>query len=112
MTYQYNATVNRWIDGDTVELTLDLGFYLTYRSHFRLEGLDTPERGKAGYKEARAFCEALAPPGTAVLGVTSKSDKYGRWLIYLQGSTGPSINSQLLEAGLARPYDGGAKSAS
>lgn len=111
MTYQYNATVNRWIDGDTVELTVDLGFHLTYRDHFRLSGVDTPERGRPGFKEATAFCERLAPAGSEVIAVTTKGDKYGRWLTLLTGDVGPSINAQLLESGLALPYNGGAKSA-
>lgn len=111
MTYQYHATVNRWIDGDTVELTVDLGFNLTYKSHFRLEGVDTPERGEAGWREAGDFCRAWAPPGTEVLAVTSKADKYGRYLVYLAGDTGPSINSLLVEHALAVPYFGGAKNA-
>jgi micrococcal nuclease len=113
VSYQYDhCKVVRWIDGDTVELTIDLGFHLSYTSHFRLEGVDTPERGRAGYATARDFCNAWAPPGTEVVGVTSKDDKYGRFLIYLKGEVGPSINAQLLEAGLALSYNGGAKHAS
>lgn len=111
MTYQYRATVVRWIDGDTVELVVDLGFHLTYRDHFRLEGVDTPERGKPGYADAKAFTTAWATPGTEVLATTSKGDKYGRWLTLLKTDVGPSINSLLLEHNLARPYNGGAKSA-
>lgn len=111
MTYQYNGTVMRWIDGDTVELTLDLGFHMTYHNHFRLIGVDTPERGRPGYKEATAFCNAWAPPGTQVLATTEKDDKYGRWLVNLDGDVGPSINALLLESGLALPYNGGTKSA-
>jgi micrococcal nuclease len=111
VTYQYRATVERWIDGDTVELTIDLGFRMTYRDHFRLEGIDTPERGQGGAAAATAFCEAWAPPGTQVEAVTSKSDKYGRWLTLLRDETGPSLNAELLEMNLAVPYYGGAKSA-
>jgi micrococcal nuclease len=111
VTYEYQGTVQRWIDGDTVELTLDLGFYLTYTNHFRLQGVDTPERGKVGYTAAKDRVNAWAPPGTEVLAVTSKSDKYGRFLVYLKGDVGPSINAILLEENLARPYYGGVKHA-
>lgn len=111
MTYQYNATVVRWIDGDTVELCVDLGFHLTYTDHFRLDGLDTPERGRAGSKEASDFCKAWAPAGTQVIATTTKGDKYGRWLTIAKRDVGPSINALLLESGLALPYNGGAKSA-
>jgi micrococcal nuclease len=112
VTYEYHATVIRWVDGDTVELKVDCGFHLTYTDHFRLEGVDTPERGKPGAAEAKAFSNAWAPPGTGVLAVTSKSDKYGRWLVYLKDETRTSINYRLLETHLALPYDGGAKHAS
>jgi micrococcal nuclease len=109
MTYEYNAKVVRWIDGDTVELTVDLGFHLTKTDHFRLDGIDTPERGKPGYKEATARAMSLAPVGTEVHTVTSKADKYGRYLAVLWPDVGPPINTVLVEEGLATPYWGGTK---
>lgn len=110
MTYHYSATVERWIDGDTVELTVDLGFRMTYRDHFRLAGIDTPERGKPGSVDAWVRAKELAPQGSTVLAVTSKSDKYGRWLTVIS-EAGVEVNSTLVSEGLAVPYNGGAKSA-
>ena len=109
--YQYKATVERWIDGDTIELTVDVGFHMTYRDHFRLFGIDTPERGKAGAAEAKARAIELAPPGTVVRASTSKSDKYGRWLTLVNLETGVEVNTTLVNEGLARMYFGGTKSA-
>lgn len=109
--YQFYATVVRWVDGDTVDLIVDLPFYLTYRNHFRLLHVDTPERGRPGYNEAREFCEAWAPAGTRVIATTEKADKYGRWLVHLADDPGTSINDLLLETGHAVGYEGGTKSA-
>lgn len=95
--YEYKAKVKRWIDGDTVELSVDLGFRCRIRDRFRLRGVDTPELRprKADFeseelrqkhieaaKVATARCEELAPVDTYVLIETFKDDqgKYGRWL--------------------------------
>lgn len=110
-SYIYKATVERWIDGDTVELVVDLGFRMTYRDHFRLFGIDTPERGRPGSAEAKARANELAPPGTIVSASTSKSDKYGRWLTIVNLQTGVEVNTTLVTEGHARLYWGGTKSA-
>jgi micrococcal nuclease len=112
-SYEYRATVIRWVDGDTVDLNVDLGFHLTLAGRFRLTGIDTPERGRPGALEAHARAEALAPVGTEVLVLSEKSDKYGRWLgTILITHDGPPVNHTLVYEGLAKPYDGGTKDAS
>ena len=109
MTYIYNANVVRWIDGDTVELDVDLGFRLNYRDHFRLDGIDTAERGKPLAAEATALANSLAPVGSSVAIATTKGDKYGRWLTVIWPDEGVPVNVALVEAGLAQPYYGGKK---
>lgn len=109
MTYEYNAKVVRWIDGDTVELEVDLGFRLKFQDHFRLDGIDTPERGKAGAQSATARASQLAPVGSEILIQTTKGDKYGRYLAALWPDVGPTINATLVEEGFAKPYYGGKK---
>jgi micrococcal nuclease len=111
INYVYNAKVVKWVDGDTVDLMVDLGFKIYHEMRLRLIGLDTPERGQAGYNEARMFDESLAPVGNLVQIQTfkpQKADKYGRYLVYIE-SNGVSINAELLSKGLAVPYDGGTK---
>lgn len=95
--YMYSATVIRWIDGDTVDLEVDLGFRMSFRDRFRLYGIDTPELRprKANFpseeerrKEisradaALAYCEKKAPAESKVIIKTHKDSrgKYGRWL--------------------------------
>lgn len=110
--YTYSATVIRWVDGDTVDLAVDVGFHFTFTDRFRLYGVDTPERGQVNHHEAWHFCEALAPVGAKVVVKTyAAHEKYGRWLadIYPEHSSA-SINASLVMAQLARVYDGGAKS--
>ena len=57
--YQYKAKLVRCVDGDTADLAIDLGFYLTAKVRCRLIGVDTPERGKTDYKKATAMLENL-----------------------------------------------------
>lgn len=105
MRYTYSAEVVRWVDGDTVDVVIDLGFKVSLRERLRLLGVDTPERGQEGYVEATEFCEKLAPAGSRVGVVTFKAGKYGRWLanIILDGTT-ETINDRLLSEGLAKEY--------
>lgn len=105
--YQYSATVIRWVDGDTVDLRVDLGFKMWAETRFRLLGIDTPERGQANWAEARKFAESLAPAGHAVKIATKRDgDKYGRWLVEITLDDGSTVNGQLLASGLAVPYEG------
>lgn len=107
--YRYKATVVRWVDGDTVDLFVDLGFHHFVKTRFRLYGINTPERGKDLWGEATDFAESQAPVGSEVLiDVYKVADKYGRWLatVYVDGH---SVNEALVASALAVPYMGGKK---
>lgn len=109
--YTYTATVEHWVDGDTVDLKVDLGFKMWVADRFRLYGIDTPERGQKGHDEATAFNVEHLPVGAACVVRTYKAhEKYGRYLadLYIPGEE-ISLNAQLLAARLANPYFGGAK---
>jgi micrococcal nuclease len=113
MVYEYHAEIVRWVDGDTVDLRVDLGFGITRADRFRLYGIDTPERGQPGHSEATAFCMGAAPVGSLVTINSMKpltQDKYGRWLAMVTPiTTSTSVNDALVVAGLARSYFGGKK---
>jgi micrococcal nuclease len=105
--------VDRWIDGDSVVLTVDKGFRTAQRREkFRLVGIDTPEiRGveKEQGLVSKARVEELAPAGSGVviLSHKNKNDKYGRWLIEIWGTDEDeprSINKVLIDEGLATEY--------
>lgn len=104
--YEYKATVVRWVDGDTVDLLVDLGFQIFTKHRLRLANINTPERGQPGWAEATARAAELAPHGSTVLLRTEKAqyDKYGRYLGVLLIDATRSVNSVLLGEGLAKHY--------
>ena len=106
--HDYHAAYNRAIDGDTVELTVDLGFRLTYRDRFRLLGVNTPERGQPGFDEATRFVNVFLSLNKDDLRiVTTKPGKYGRWLCvvyYLWEGEWKCLNTALLDKELGVPY--------
>jgi endonuclease YncB( thermonuclease family) len=105
MTFQYNATVVRLVDGDTLELDIDLGFKLTFRQLVRLYGINAPELNTPEGKITLARLNALIPPNTKIIINTLKDrkEKYGRYLgiIYLDSL---NIAAQLIHEGLAKEY--------
>ena len=120
--YEYRASVDKVVDGDTVDLAVDLGFHITVRDRFRLNGIDTPElhdhdpaKRDAAQKAKEALTTLLAS-ATEVLVQTQKNegDKYGRWLVMMQitktDGTVISVNDWMLANSYGVPYDGGAKS--
>ena len=111
--YDYQCTIVRVVDGDTVDVDIDLGFDTWRRSErIRLYGVDTPEcrtldaEEKAAGLLAKEFVEdALHVGGTYRL-QTKEKGKFGRYLgtIYLTDDT--SINAALVTEHLAVPYTG------
>ena len=89
MIYIYKAELVRVVDGDTVELMIDLGFSQFTRQTMRLYGIDAPEMRTKEGKEAKAWLwEALQPLETIYvqtiqLSTKAKRDKYGRFLAVL-----------------------------
>lgn len=107
LDYTYKATVIRWVDGDTAWLDVDLGFRIRSTTDFRLYGINTPERGQAGYAEATARANTLAPTGSSVtIQVFKDPDKYGRWLVLVIPASGIPVNETLVQEGLAVTYFG------
>ena len=112
--YQYKCDIIRLIDGDTVEVRLDMGLHVFKVEKIRLRGIDAPERGKPGGTEATAWLkEKLA--GHDIYIETVKQDKYGRFLGWFyhskdemrnQGFAG-SINLEMVKSKHARLYSGG-----
>lgn len=109
-TYVYSLrSLVRVIDGDTLDVDLDLGFNLVLRQRIRLIGIDTPELTRPGERvaaeAAKAFTQSwLLAPG-AILVQTTKDDKYGRMLgdFFRDGQL--SLTAALVDAGLAKPYN-------
>ncbi|WP_194755198.1 thermonuclease family protein, partial [Staphylococcus chromogenes] len=77
--YIFKAKVLRVIDGDTLEMRIDLGFHTHTVRKVRLLGVDTPERGKTGYNEAKVFTTQTVL-GKDVYVQTYQADAFGRYL--------------------------------
>ena len=115
--YEYRATIRRVVDGDTVDITLDLGFDILYNNRIRLVGIDTPESRTRDLEEkklglaAKERVRELCPVGSTVTVKTTKDGrgKFGRILgeIYV-GDV--NVNKLLIEEGHAVEYFGGKKS--
>jgi len=115
----YVKEVVKVIDGDTIDVIIDLGFDILFSSRVRLAGIDTPEsrttdkKEKALGLEAKKFLEEKIKSAKNVVIKTEKldsSEKYGRILawLYLDGA-GNSVNHEMIEKGYAWGYLGDTK---
>ena len=111
--YQYAATLDRVVDGDTVDFDIDLGFDIHVMQRVRLLGVDTPERGQEGFDEATVALEEKLIKADRIEVWTSKTGKYGRYLgdIYTT-STGENgeirtthINPWIIQMGYGVKYE-------
>lgn len=118
--YEYRVKkVLAVIDGDTIDVDIDLGFNVSYTQRVRLAGIDTPESRTKDLKEKALGLEVkdyLKKQLKDALTVTIKtekpdsSEKYGRILgwLYINEDT-KSLNELMIEQGYAWTYDGGTK---
>ena len=112
--YEYKvASVVRVVDGDTVDVILDLGFGLSKKERVRVAGVDTPEKRTRNAKEkmlgydATEFAEAWFEGGDIVVR-TEKDGKYGRMLGWFHKGE-ECFNHRLIDEGFAWSYTGGTK---
>jgi micrococcal nuclease len=115
----YVKKVTKVVDGDTIDVDIDLGFDISFTSRVRLAGIDTPESRtadkaeKALGLEAKAYLKAAIDSAKSVVIKTEKmnsSEKFGRILgwVYLDGDT-VSINDKMINDGHAWGYMGETK---
>ncbi|MEU6756000.1 thermonuclease family protein [Streptomyces sp. NPDC046685] len=102
----YTATVDHVVDADTLDLDIDLGFGIRVRQRVRLEGLNTPEKNTPDGKAASTWVTAWIADHPHLTVQTHRREKYGRWLATLTAADGQCLNTALLDAGHAAPYDG------
>ena len=115
--------INRVVDGDTIDVTIDLGFDLYKKERVRVAGVDTPEKRTRDLEEKALGIDATnwlkeklegAIAGEDDLIIRTELDggvgKYGRLLGWLYiGDATISLNEQMIEEGYAWSYDGGTK---
>ena len=122
----YNVRVieiNRVLDGDTIDVTIDLGFDLYKKERVRVAGVDTPEKRTRDLEEKELGKDATNWLKEKLEGAVAGDDdlvirtelvggvgKYGRLLGWLYiGDGDVSLNEQMIEEGYAWAYDGGTK---
>jgi len=118
--YEYRIKkVTNVVDGDTIDVDIDLGFSVSFSQRLRLAGIDTPESRtidkaeKVLGLESKEYLKSKLKDAKDIIVKTEKPDskeKYGRILgwIYVDGST-KSINDQMIEDGYAWGYLGDTK---
>jgi micrococcal nuclease len=108
--YEYYTKIDKVVDGDTVDVFIDLGFSVWHKERIRLSGIDTAEKNTPLGKALKIYL-ASELEGKIIKLQVSKPDKYGRYLgkIYLTKNSTISINDQLIKNGLAKSYDGNSK---
>lgn len=108
--FEYTATLITIVDGDTLKLDVDLGFRVHTRQVFRLTRINCPELLSLEGMQARAFVAETLAKATTLKVMTSRSEKYGRWLaeLYYQtketGARWHNLNTLLLTKGHAKPF--------
>ena len=118
--YEYHVKkVTNVVDGDTIDVDIDLGFDISFSSRVRLAGIDTPESRTTNKAEkvlgleAKEYVKSKIKDAKEVIIKTEKmdsSEKYGRILgwVFLDGSK-ISINEQMIADGYAWGYLGDTK---
>lgn len=115
----YVRKVENVVDGDTIDVLIDLGFDILFQSRVRLAGIDTPEsrtrdlKEKALGLESKEYLKKHLKDAKSVIIKTEKmnsSEKFGRILgwVYVNGDT-ESINDKMINDGYAWGYMGDAK---
>jgi micrococcal nuclease len=99
--YTYKAKLNRVIDGDTVNLTIDLGFRLTYTANCRLAGINAPEMNTDEGKTAKVALMQML--GDEFLIDSTGLDKYGRPVVVIRHH-GIDVNIEMVNKGYATKY--------
>ncbi len=101
--WEYRVTVDEVIDGDTIDVTVDLGFETYKKVRLRLSGVDTHEtygvdedskEFRLGKRETR-FVESWCKNADEIRIRTEKTGKYGRWLAKVYSQSGAELNQEL-----------------
>jgi micrococcal nuclease len=114
--YTYKAQLLRVVDGDTIDLCVDLGFNVLTRQRFRIAGIDAPEiygvskdseeyaRGQEAKRAVESWFLQIGDTCIIKSQKALKQGKYGRWIADVYNDQGASLSSYLLETGLASTY--------
>ena len=112
--YLYSGEVTRVVDGDTIDVAVDLGFKIVLNERFRLANIDAPESyGPKASEAGRAAALHLAnllPSSTPIKLKSHKTGKFNRWIaeVWVLSPDGEvskkSVNQMMVEDGHATTY--------
>jgi len=106
--FDYNTIISNVVDGDTVDVSIDLGFDIWHKQRLRLAGIDAAEHNTPFGAATKAYMKELLE-GKPVKVEISKPDKYGRYLATIYLNSDVSINDQMIKNNMAKPYGGDSK---
>ena len=113
--FEYNATVVKVVDGDTIDAMVDLGFGTWKKVRIRMHGINAPEsrtrnleEKKKGLAAKARLIEMLEENEKHFILISHGVGKFGRCLgeIYIKGHN-TSLNKQLISEGHGTEYFGG-----
>lgn len=108
--WTYPAVVETVTDGDSFRVRLETGQAAqTYRTAVRVAHVNAPEKNTAEGQAALVWAERVLTTGMPVTVRSSALDKYGRLLGTAQTPDGRDFGTELVTAGHAVPYEGGAR---
>ena len=119
--YNFTATLSRIIDGDTIEVIIDLGFNITYKEKVRISKIDTPEINVSNttHRESgilvKNYLKSLLENKKLYLKTYKSYEKYDRYnaMVQIEHPDHPNelldVSTHLLTYKLAHPYEGGKK---
>jgi micrococcal nuclease len=107
--YEYKAKVVRVLDGDTIDVSIDLGFDIWVYQRVRLLGINTAEKNTELGKKTIDYVRSLCPLGSSLTlrSEKDKREKFGRYLakVYFPESK-ECLNDILIQKGMAVEYWG------
>jgi micrococcal nuclease len=116
LMYEYKLTeVIKVVDGDTLDVMIDVGFNMFRKERIRINRIDTPEsitkdeHEKKFGLEAKNYVSEWIKKQAELTIKTFKDDKYGRILADIYGNNGECLNDLLIKNGFAWEYDGTTK---
>ena len=108
--FEYQAKIDRVIDGDTCDIIVNVGFSILLQERFRLYGINAPEtrtrdraEKKRGLEAKRWLIDRLTDKDIIIRTHKDKKGKFGRYLATLFVD-GENVNQEMVDKGLAVEY--------
>lgn len=106
--YEYLATIEKVVDGDTLHVTIDLGMDCSVKTTIRINGINAPEMSTDEGRAAKDYASSLLPVGEKVIlrTIKDKREKYGRYLGIVILGPGKNFGDMMIKNGhaVARKY--------